>query len=108
VTVAPSAPAPPPTQPAAPALQVPGELHLAGTFGTLPVGAAGDAVTWTIDTSPGLSVSLRGGVVVPGQVVQVQVLDPLGTGGWLYISYGGTTIPVEVTSDLGAPAAGLP
>ena len=44
-------------------------------------------------------------LVVPGQVVQVQVLDPLGQSGWVYLSYGGMTIPVEVISDLTAPVA---
>ena len=103
-TPPPPAPAPSaPSSPPAPDLIVPASLHLDGNRGTITLTAGAQAVEWKLDTSQGLSVGLRGGVLTPGQSVQIQVDDPLGASGWLYVSFGGTTIPVEVTSSL-APA----
>jgi hypothetical protein len=97
-----------PSSPPAPDLIVPSVLHLDGNRGVITLTAGAQGATWTLDASPGLSVGLRGGVLAPGQSVQVQVFDPLGTSGWVYVSFGQQTVPVEVTSSLGNPAVALP
>lgn len=97
--------APAPSVPAAPGpvLAVQRLLELGdSTRGVLPL-SAGQAVTWTARATDGITLSAYGGVVVPGQEAELQVTDPSGDGGWVYVSFGGTTVPVEVRSDLGAP-----
>lgn len=106
----PPAPAPSPSAstPADPVLNVPRLLDLgASILGELTLSAEGQAVTWTATTADGITLSSYGGVVVPGEPVSLRVTDPTGDGGWVYISFGGTTIPVQVTSSLGVPALGL-
>lgn len=105
---APSWSPPPPPAPPPPDLIVPSALSLDGNRGTLTLTAGDQAVEWTLDASPGLSVDVRSGVLAAGQSVQVEVYDGPGVAGWLYASFGGTTIPVKVTSSLGAPAVAMP
>jgi FtsP/CotA-like multicopper oxidase with cupredoxin domain len=82
------------------------------TRGPLTLTAGPQAVTWTLSASDGITVlaagvPVTGGTLVPGQELDLTVIAPTGKG-WIYVSFGGTTVPVEVTSDLGTPAlAGL-
>lgn len=106
-----SAPAPAPSAPAVPALAVPRLLDLgAATRGPLTLTAGPQAVTWTLSASDGITASeggvpVTGGTLSAGQELDLAVSAPLG-GGWIYVSFGGTTVPVEVTSDLGGTPAG--
>jgi hypothetical protein len=95
---------------AVPALIVPGVLGLGGSIlGQLPlsVTAGGQSVTWTATATDGIRLSQYAGVAVAGQDVVLQVTDGPARGGWVYVSFGGTTVPVEVTTDL-APELVLP
>lgn len=110
----PRASSPPPaaptrSAPAPPVLTVPRLLGLGAlTRGPLTLTAGGQAVAWTATATDGITLSQDDGVALPGQPVTLEVADPSGDGGWVYVSFGGTTVPVEVTSDLGAPALALP
>lgn len=105
----PPAPVPSATVTPGPVLAVQRLLDLGASIrGTLTLTAGPEAVTWTATATDGITLSQAAGVAVPGQPVVLQVSDPTGGRGWIYVSFGGTTIPVEVTSDLGVPALALP
>lgn len=78
-------------------------------LGQLPLSAQGTGeVAWTATATDGIRLSQYAGVAVPGQPVTLTVISPAGGRGWIYVSFGGTTIPVEVVSGLGVPALALP
>jgi hypothetical protein len=64
-------------------------------------------VEWTATTTDGIRLSSYSGVAVAGQPVVLQVTDGPARGGWVYVSFGSVTVPVEVTTDL-APVLALP
>jgi hypothetical protein len=116
VTAVPSSPAPasvpaspPPAAPAVPVLSVPRLLDLGGSIlGRLSLSAQGTGeVAWTATATDGIRLSSYAGEVVPGETVTLEVTDAPGDGGWVYVSFGGTVIPVEVTSGLGSPVLAL-
>lgn len=109
----PSLSAPPPapvTASPGPVLAVPRLLDLGDSIrGVLPLSATGTGeVAWTATGTDGIVLYPSAGVVVPGQPVTLTVLDPTGGGGMIHVSFGGTTIPVEVTSDVGTSVLPLP
>lgn len=106
----PPAPVPSATVTPGPVLAVQRLLGLGDSIlGQLRLSATGpEAVAWTATATDGIRLSQYAGVAVRGQDVTLTVTDPAGSGGWVYVSFGGTTIPVEVTSDLGVPALALP
>jgi len=104
-------PSPPPPAPApVPAIAVPRILDLgAMTRGPLTLTAGPQAVTWTLSATDGIQVlengaPVTGGVMTAGQELDLTVIAPAGKG-WVYVSFGGTTVPVEVSSDWGSPAS---
>jgi hypothetical protein len=107
---APSATAPPSFPAPGPVLDVPRLLDFgAVTRGPLVLHAGDQAVTWTLRATDGITASaggaaVTGGMLAAGQELDLTVFAPLG-GGWIYVSFGGTTVPVEVTSDLGGTPA---
>lgn len=103
-TSSPAAP-PPSSAPApGPALDVQRILDLGASIrGILTLTARGGAVTWTARGTDGITLSAGAGVALPGQPVTLQVTDPSGAGGWVYISAGQQAWAVEVTSAAGTP-----
>ncbi len=106
VSPPPPAPSPSSPAPAVPVMDVPRFLDLGGSIrGTLTLAATGQGeVAWTATATDGITLSQYAGVAVQGQPVTLEVSDPTGNGGWIYVSFGGTTVPVHVTSSLGIPA----
>lgn len=104
-----SVPAPPPPVPAVPALSVQRLLDLGDSIlGRLSLSAQGTGeVAWTATATDGIRLSSYAGEAVPGETVTLGVTDPSGGVGWVYVSFGGTVIPVEVTSGLGSPVLAL-
>lgn len=106
----PPAPVPSATAAPGPVLDVQRLLDLGDSIlGQLPVSAQGPGeVAWTATATDGIRLSQYAGVAVPGQPVTLTVISRTGGRGWIYISSGTVTVPVEVTSDLGVPALALP
>lgn len=108
VSSPPPAPAAPPSAAPAPVLSVPRFLDLGDSIlGRLSLTAGADAVTWTARATDGITLSQSGGVLVPGQAVTLEVTDPAGGSGWVYVSAGTQMFAVHITSALGVPALGL-
>lgn len=115
VSSPPAAPSPSPSPAvtaAVPALTVPRLLDLgATTRGPLTLRAGGDAVTWTLRATDGITVSaagvpVTGGTLAAGQELDLAVSAPTGAG-VVYVSAGSRTWAVVVSSDL-APAGPPP
>lgn len=106
----PPAPVPSVTAAPGPALAVQRLLDLGDSIlGQLQLSATGpEEVAWTATTKDGVVLSSYAGIVVPGEPVTLTVTFRPGGRGWIYVSFGGTVIPVEVTSGLGVPALALP